>query len=120
MKQIIAGLALCLALSNKSYAQEADSVKTIRIKQISKELKVTDSQSSQIVKIQDDYKSELKKLMASKETDTKKLEKFNQIMEDKLTKLENLLSDAQLKTLLPSTEYDQIKIRNKNKTKSIK
>jgi len=105
---IISLLFVSLLPTNKSYAQQQDSLKQKKINYLTKVLSTDQQTAKQVASIMDTYKVSVKQVItdATLSEDARRV-KINGLIEEKNKKLALFLSPTQQAKIIPSTERKQ-------------
>jgi len=105
---IISLLFVSLLPTNKSYAQQQDSLKQKKINYLTKVLSTDQQTAKQVASIMDTYKVNVKQVItdATLSEDARRV-KINGLIEEKNKKLALFLSPTQQAKIIPSTERKQ-------------
>jgi len=102
---IISLLFVSLLSTNKSYAQQQDSLKQKKINYLTKVLSTDQQTAKQVASIMDSYKEDVKKVVsdATLSPETRRI-KIDELITEKNKKLGRMLSTSQLEKIIPTTE----------------
>jgi len=105
---IISLLFVSLLPTNKSYAQQQDSLKQKKINYLTKVLSTDQQTAKQVASIMDTYKVNVKQVItdATLSEDARRV-KINGLIEEKNKKLALFLSPTQQAKIIPTTERKQ-------------
>jgi len=105
---IISLLFVSLLPTNKSYAQQQDSLKQKKINYLTKVLSTDQQTAKQVASIMDTYKVSVKQVItdATLSEDARRV-KINGLIEEKNKKLALFLSPTQQAKIIPTTERKQ-------------
>lgn len=107
MKNITAFAIFLLTcfLGIKSYAQTADTINSQHVAHLQSQLKTDPATARAVAKIIEAYKSNASQVTADPSIpEAQKRARIDLLINQKNTALKKLLSDAQLRTILPSSE----------------
>jgi len=103
---------------NQAYCQDSDSVKQAKVKYISKDLAINETQAEKVVTIMDGYKLKAKAVLEDKNLkDSEKRLKLDLLIDKKNADLKVLLNEQQLQRFVPTTEK---RTTDKSKTTTTK
>jgi len=102
---LISLLFVSLLSTNKSYAQQQDSLKQKKINYLTKVLSTDQQTAKQVASIMDSYKEDVKKVVsdATLSPETRRI-KIDELITEKNKKLGRMLSTSQLEKIIPTTE----------------
>jgi len=102
---LISLLFVSLLSTNKSYAQQQDSLKQKKINYLTKVLSTDQQTAKQVASIMDSYKEDVKKVVsdATLSPETRRI-KIDELITEKNKKLGLMLSTSQLEKIIPTTE----------------
>ena len=107
MKKLTITLLISTAafFSQKAHAQQADSLKQVRVNWLSKELSITQEKAQQVASIMDQYKENAKIAIDDKSLTQETLRaKMDLLIDEKNTKLKKILTEEQSSKIIPTTE----------------